>query len=407
MNRIFLLTLALIFIISTPLVFADDFTEKKDWQKNNALYLIEIDPLQPVVGDYTNVSCVSRTNDAVRMISELIIISVLNEREFASGNSTSIVTFNTDKLIRVTCMATMVANPNIKELHSTLEFHPVDSKNTIDSGDKVTEDVVFGLPVIKIPSSPVVSDENSTNDNSQKKSNNGGCNDCTPPTLGYDGTGVKKVDNGVCINDSCMDGGYFHTEYPMQSTLLFFPNTISLKYYENGSPTNIVMAQLGLGVPEIGSPLGESEVIIEVWLNYFKNDIYNPTIKQIIVTDPDDILSWYNADIQLVQCMIQDNTDNNCLEFNFKFAYAQPPVSTILMSNAMDTKRNVMNSYFNDGLNVLHSTIYAPKVIIPTLEEPQKECHYKTIQKRNNPCQFLSLIEFEKNRALEYLDQFK
>jgi len=213
----------------------------------------------------------------------------------------------------------------------------------------------------------------------------GGCSDCTPPTLGYNSNGVKKVDNGVCINDSCMDGGKYHTEYPMQNTLLYFPNTISLKYYENGSPSNIQMAQLGLGVYEIGSPLSESQAVIEVWLNPFKNDIYNPSIKEIILTDKDEILSWYDATIKLVPCMTAHSA-NNCLEFNFKFGYAKPPQSPILVTNAWDIPRNTINNYINNGLNVIH---YTPEIIQETkkyvcddpikLSMTRNNCHFREL----------------------------
>lgn len=230
------------------------------------------------------------------------------------------------------------------------------------------------------------------------KKSNGGCADCTPPTLGYDSMGVKKVDDGVCINDSCMDGGYYHTEYPMQSTLLYFPNIVSTTYYENNGPSNMKLVQLGIGVKEIGSPLSQSQAIIEVWLNNFRNDIYNPSIEEIKLVDPDGIINKATAEVELVPCM--EDSDATCLKTDFKYSYAKPPNSTILMSNAWDQYRNAYNNYFNDGLEVIY---YSPPSV--DIQEEPKECVIQSIQHRNNPCQFLPLIEYEKQRALKITEE--
>ena len=125
----------------------------------------------------------------------------------------------------------------------------------------------------------------------------GGCADCIAPTLGYDRTGTKRVDDGICVNDTCVDAGKYHTPYPMQNTLIYSYNTISTKWYENNGPSNIKLIKLGIGVKEIGSPLTESDAIITVLLNPFKNDIYNPTISEIKVIDKNNILQNVNATI--------------------------------------------------------------------------------------------------------------
>ena len=180
---------------------------------------------------------------------------------------------------------------------------------------------------------------------------NGGCSDCTPPTLGYDSKGEKRVDNGICIKDTCVDAGYFKTDFPTQRTLIYFPTTVSLIYYENGGPSNIKLVQLGIGCPEIGSPISECQVIIEVYLNHFKNDIYNPSIKEIKLIDPEGIMNAANAQVELVQCMEYDFSV--CLKTNFQLSYAEAPISTILVSSAIDYPKNTINNYF-DGFDVLY-----------------------------------------------------
>lgn len=226
--------------------------------------------------------------------------------------------------------------------------------------------------------------------------NSGDCNDCTPPTLGYDGTGVKRVDNGVCINNSCMDGGYFHTKYTIQSTLLYFPNTISTTYYENQGSHNIKLVQLGIGVKEIGSPISQSQALIEVWLNRFSNDIDNPTIKEIILIDPDGIIAHHDATVQLVPCM--DDASVSCLKIDFKYSYSLVPNSPILMSNAIDFSRNVINNYFNDGLDVVR---YTSEIVPEEIKERVCDDPIKSVITRNN-CHFELLINYEIEKAMKY-----
>lgn len=216
------------------------------------------------------------------------------------------------------------------------------------------------------------------------KKSNGGCSDCTSPTISYDRYGIKRVDNGVCINDICVDGGSYHTEYPMKSTLLYWPNTISLKYYENHGPSNMKMVQLGIGAKEIGSPLSESQAIIMVWLNPFKGDMYNPTIKEIIIVDPDEILAYTDGTVQLVQCMDDSNNELGCLQTDFSYSYAKPPASPILVTNGWDIPRNAKNNYINDGLNVIY---YTPEILEPKKEEYICNDPIKLPMTRNN-CHF-------------------
>lgn len=233
-----------------------------------------------------------------------------------------------------------------------------------------------------------------------KKKSGGGCNDCTPPTLAYNSEGRKLVDNGICINDTCMDGGYFHTEYPMQNTFLYYPNVISTTYYENGGASNIKLTQLGIGVKEIGSSISQSQALIEVYMDYFSNDLENPKIKEIILNDPDGIIDNYNATISLVPCQ-EGDVNNNCLQTEYTYSYKIVPESPVLMSNAIDYKRNVINSYFNDGLLVYDPT---PEILPQVVLAQEEECIIKMVPKRNNVCQFLPLIDYEISKAEQVIN---
>jgi len=181
------------------------------------------------------------------------------------------------------------------------------------------------------------------------KKSNGGCFDCVPPTLGYDRHGIKKVDNGICINKSCIDGGKYHT-YFTQNTFLYYPTTVSLIYYENYGPHNIKIVQLGVG-SEHGSPINKSEALIEVWLNRFSNDMYNPTIKEVKIIDPDGLLYFTNISVEIVPCL-----SGSCLKTDFVFSYTKVPDSSILVTNAIDWNGSAINNYIMDGLDVISTS---------------------------------------------------
>ena len=231
-----------------------------------------------------------------------------------------------------------------------------------------------------------------------KNKSSGGCSDCIPPTLGKDSDGVQRVWNAVGINGHFEDGDYFYTEYPMQYTEIGKTNNVILKYWENHGPYNIEVIQLGIGVDEVGSSLGESQAIIEVWMDYFSNDIENPVIGTIKVVDRDGILKYVAAVPSLVNCNQSDEqTINQCLQVEFVYSYAKVPDSPVLMSNAFDYKKNSINDYFNDGLTVID-----PNYVEPLAPEPYKyECNdrVKPTMTRSN-CLFTDIVKMEQDKAL-------
>jgi len=205
-------------------------------------------------------------------------------------------------------------------------------------------------------------------DTSDKK-NGGGCNDCTPPWLGFDNNGVLKVENGVTINGISKNAGLYHTEYPMIKTNIGDENTIILKYRENNGPANIKMIELA-SVKEIGSSFGESQWSIEVWLNYFANDMFNPTIKEIKVFDKDNLLGEVSGRVYLDQCKSDSLDPYGCLSASITFTNEKVPDSPVLVSQAIDYNNNSFQNFFNDGLLVID-----PNYVEPVTPKPYKyEC---------------------------------
>lgn len=187
----------------------------------------------------------------------------------------------------------------------------------------------------------------------KSKNKGSSCSDCQPPWNGVDNNGVQRVSNGITINSESFDAGYYHKNQPMQFTTINLFNYITIDHWENQGPSNIKLVQLG-SVKEIDSPIGESEWLIEVYLNNFKNDIENPTIHHINVIDPKNILDNVTAKVSLKKCL-QDNPieSQSCLSTQFIYSFNDVPDTKVLVNSAIDYNDNTFNNYFNDGITVI------------------------------------------------------
>lgn len=256
-----------------------------------------------------------------------------------------------------------------KTINLSVKFAYSFDSGGIEKSPKLIITYLQAPPIEEPPTGELVIPEQSI-ETKKKNKTGGGCGgDCTPPTLGKDSDGKLRVENGISINGVAKDGSYYYTEYPMIYTNIGDENSIILKYFENGSPSNIEMIQLA-SIKEKGTSFGESQWMIEVWLNYFANDMYNPTIKEIKVFDKDNLLSDVNAKVWLSQCKSDSKDPLGCLSVMFNFTNEQVPNSPVLVAEARDYKRNVIQNIFNDGLQVVD-----PDYVEPTLPEPYKyEC---------------------------------
>jgi len=292
------------------------------------------------------------------------------------------------------------------------------------SGDGTGKNILNAPNGITIPKLqlPNVTDEKVVNNLS--KSRSGGCSNCTPPTLGLDNNGKLLVKDGITINGYSEDGGYYHTKYPMQYTNLGELNNINLKYFDDMGVNNITIVQLGIGVKEIGSPVSTSQALIEVHMNNFSNDIDNPTIKEILIIDDYEIISNESATVQLSTCSESYSTDttnvklsdsfddkfefyknlidDTCLSVNFTYSYDKIPDSWILLSNAIDYKRNTFNNYFNDGLTVIDTN---PVIVIEEDTTYKYECKDTTqnVITRNN-CNFKLIKQYEAQKSINVMN---
>ena len=98
------------------------------------------------------------------------------------------------------------------------------------------------------------------------KSGGGGCNDCTPPTIGLDSNSKRIVDNGFIYNDIPVQVELYHTPYPLVTSTVGESNKVEITTYENSGIQNIKWVQFGIGAPNISTPLHEFELLITIFL---------------------------------------------------------------------------------------------------------------------------------------------
>jgi len=243
---------------------------------------------------------------------------------------------------------------------------------------------------------------NSTVDNSVQdtKKKGGGSTINAPPTIGLDDKGKRKVWDGLTINGFTSNADYYNTHYPMQNTTIGIKNNVTAIFYENSGPYHIEAIQFAL-VKEVGTPLSEAELLIEIWMDYFRNDVENPKIKEIKIFDKNNLLSNFDATPGLADCNPTDNINATaCLSLDISWVFEKSPNDKVILLNGFDYKKATFNYYFNDGWMVIDDN----PVPVPVIEsDTVKECVIKKVVKRTNSCQFLPLIEYEKNRAAEIL----
>ena len=93
------------------------------------------------------------------------------------------------------------------------------------------------------------------------------CDDCTPPTLGYDAYGARLVSGGFAYNGLVSDVDYFFTPYPLIESEVAKQNDITLKIYENEGPGNVEHVSVAFGLRS-GEVISESRAVINYYISF-------------------------------------------------------------------------------------------------------------------------------------------
>jgi len=199
-----------------------------------------------------------------------------------------------------------------------------------------------------------------------KDDTNGGCADCTPPTLGLDSNFMRIVDYGFSYNGNSVQVDKWHTPFPLITAYVNQTNTVEVIVYENGGVYNMALVQFGLGATEIGESLNDLEVLIEVWLDPFGNNgdpdaIGDIAIEKIIIKDRNNLIETFTvfAVADIVKCMA-DSYDEKCLKVTLQYSYREATINNIMVVNVSDKPRNSQNFFFNDGVQVVGESLNEP-----------------------------------------------
>jgi len=188
------------------------------------------------------------------------------------------------------------------------------------------------------------------------KKGSGGCDDCTPPTMGLNSDGVRKVEAGFNYNGNIVDVGHFYTEFPLINATVGELNSVQVKIYENGGIANNKWVQFGLGVKEVRDPVNDSEVIILVILHQ------NGTAVELIdIVDKENLIENDSvfATVYPIKCKVLSNNED-CILVTLVYSYREAPEYNIMLVNTVDDKRNGWTFYFNDGIKVIGKSLNEP-----------------------------------------------
>lgn len=186
----------------------------------------------------------------------------------------------------------------------------------------------------------------------EEEKKGGGCSgDCTPPTFYKNKSNRLIVENGFSFNGNSTDVVDYHVPWDLITVDTNYPYIFSMKAYENLGPANFKWIQIGFGVPEIGSPLNDAEVLLEV-------QMHGDTIRDSNVIDNDNLVEFSDMIVQFVPC---GYVDSDCLEFSGLIVFREELRNNVIAINAVDNSRNSATHYINDGIIVQGTSMNPPK----------------------------------------------
>ena len=179
----------------------------------------------------------------------------------------------------------------------------------------------------------------------EERQGSGGCSgDCTYPTIGLDKYNNRLVDGGFSYNNNITNVIPWHTPYPLISVETHEFNEMVIKAWDNNT---IRLIQISLGIPEIGSPTMDAEILVEAWF-----EPYTSNIEELKVIDPHNLLKHplISAKSEMVDC--RAGNDEQCVELTINYVYDNIPKYNIVKVDVMDFARNVQSTTFNDGIEI-------------------------------------------------------
>ena len=171
-----------------------------------------------------------------------------------------------------------------------------------------------------------------------------GCDDCTPPTLGVDSTGVRRVAGGFTYNGATHNVDYYYTPMPLIEVETGVENVAVLKIFEDSGASRLAHAGLAFGLGR-GQHFAESEAEIRVSISHMGE-------LSIALDDPSGAIDaeTLRASSELVECMPGSSAE--CVAVTIHHTFREPLDFDVVSTNVWDTRRNAWQNFYNHGVHV-------------------------------------------------------
>ena len=171
-----------------------------------------------------------------------------------------------------------------------------------------------------------------------------GCDDCTPPTLGVDSTGTRRVSGGFTYNGDTVNAEYYYTPLPLITVETGEENTAILKVFEDTGTHNMRHVGLSFGLSN-GQHFAEAEAAIRV-------DIAFNGEHTVSLHDPQNAIDAdsLSAEVGTAQCMAGSETE--CSLVTIRHTFREPLEFNVVSTIVWDDRRNSWQNFFNHGVHV-------------------------------------------------------
>ncbi|MDD9809861.1 MAG: hypothetical protein OXU25_08620, partial [Thaumarchaeota archaeon] len=172
----------------------------------------------------------------------------------------------------------------------------------------------------------------------------GDCDDCTPPTLGIDSTGVRRVTGGFSYNGDTIDAEYYYTPLPLITVETGAENVAVLKVFEDSGARSVRHVGLGFGLAR-GQHFAESSAEIRVSLPFMGN-------ATVTLDDPAGAIDagTLSAEAEIGECMAGSAAE--CRIVTIRHTFREPLDFDVVSTIVWDDRRNAWQNFFNHGVHV-------------------------------------------------------
>ncbi len=172
-----------------------------------------------------------------------------------------------------------------------------------------------------------------------------GCDDCTPPTLGVDSTGTRRVSQGFSYNGEAVDAEYYYTPMPLITVETGVENVAIIKVFEDTGPLNVRHVGLAFGLGR-GQHFGESSAEIRVSLPYGNGNATASVGGAVDTIDAETL----RASSEIGACMA--GSEAECRIVTIHHTFREPLDFDVVSTVVWDERRNSWQNFFNHGVHV-------------------------------------------------------